>query len=58
MDQIKTDRVRQLCSLIQPEKDQEKFSNLVQELSQLLSDDVPYRARSRAVDDDKQSSGT
>jgi hypothetical protein len=60
MDQSKSDRVRQLCSLIQTEKDQEKFLSLVQELNQLLSEeDVPLRPRSsRAADDNKQSPGT
>jgi hypothetical protein len=60
MDQIKSDRVRQLCSLIQTEKDQEKFLGLVQELNQLLSEeDVPLRARSsRAANENNQSPST
>ncbi len=39
MDKNKNDRMRELCSLIQTERDQETFLSLVQELNQLLSQD-------------------
>jgi len=39
MEKIKSDRVRELCSLIQTERDQQKFLSLVQELNQILSED-------------------
>jgi len=39
MDQIKSDRVRDLCTSIQTEQDQEKFVKLVDELNRLLDDE-------------------
>jgi hypothetical protein len=36
MDKLRSDRVRELCSRIQTEQDQEKFLELVQELNQVL----------------------
>jgi hypothetical protein len=39
MDKIKSDRLRELCSLIQIEQNQGKFLSLVQELSRLLGDE-------------------
>ncbi len=43
MDKIKSDRVRDLCLLIQTEKDQQKFMALIQELNRILGeeDDQP-----------------
>ena len=35
---MKSERVRELCSLIQTEGDQKKFLELIQELNRLLSD--------------------
>ncbi|MFZ3343000.1 MAG: hypothetical protein WA213_19115 [Terriglobales bacterium] len=39
MDKISSDRVRDLCSLIQTEQDQERFLKLIQELNRVLGDD-------------------
>ena len=39
MDKIKSDYVRDLCSLIQAEQDQQKFLKLIQELNRVLSDE-------------------
>ena len=36
MDKITSDRVRELCSLIQVEQDAGKFLELIQELNRLL----------------------
>jgi hypothetical protein len=39
MDKNKSDRVRDLCSLIQTEHDQQRFLKLIQELNRVLADD-------------------
>jgi hypothetical protein len=38
MDKIRSDRVRDLCSLIQTEQNREKFLDLIQDLNRVLSD--------------------
>lgn len=38
MDKITSDRVRELCSLIQVEQDAGKFLELIQELNRLLDE--------------------
>jgi len=39
MDKIKSDRVRDLCLLIQTEQDPQKFMALIQELNRVLCDE-------------------
>jgi hypothetical protein len=38
MDKIRSDRVRDLCLLIQIEQDQQKFMALIQELNRVLGE--------------------
>jgi hypothetical protein len=39
MEKIRSDRVRDLCLLIQIEQDQEKFMTLIQELNRVLAEE-------------------
>jgi len=62
MDEMKSDRLRELCSLIQTEGNQEKFLDLVQELNQILSEDEnkegAFHTKSPRAADQRQPPGT
>jgi hypothetical protein len=65
MNEIRSNRVRELCSLIQGEQDEHRFVKLVQELNSLLSEkdthspsDFPPSKRRGGEGDSGERSGS